>query len=407
MAVQTTTNLSNSITAVYKGKYLEGAARRRFYDQFAVDYTELGADGKSMDELMRGSSIVVPFLSEMVPGTTAISQTADVTPQSLVDTTASVTPTSRGEALLWSENLEIQVYTDYTARAYERVGANAMESIEILAEDAWLAGTWVERAAARSSLDAGTASHRASDSVFRKYEGMFQTLNVPGFVGDDGSDNTWGAAMHPFVFHDISESGNVDVIGQYMDKGIHLNMELASIGPFRLIVDRQAKVMAGAGATNATSFVDGVGTASAALATTLVCDSTATNAAYGLFLMVGTPETSTTFYSYRNERFKYLSGSSATITLLGSAPNGGLRWAHAVTETVNNSDSVYTILFAGPQSLVRVYATNIGPYGLVGQPKTSGLLDQFHSLGWKYYGNYGLISQNRVMRWEGSTSYEA
>ena len=73
MAVQTTSNLTNSITNVYKGKYLQGAKKIRLYDQFATPYTELGADGKTMDELMRATNIYVPFISDMTPGSSAIS----------------------------------------------------------------------------------------------------------------------------------------------------------------------------------------------------------------------------------------------------------------------------------------------------------------------------------------------
>jgi hypothetical protein len=35
------------------------------------------------------------------------------------------------------------------------------------------------------------------------------------------------------------------------------------------------------------------------------------------------------------------------------------------------------------------------------------LLDQFGSLGWKFYGGYGRPTENTVLRFEGSTSYEA
>ena len=41
--------------------------------------------------------------------------------------------------------------------------------------------------------------------------------------------------MDPYVFHDIREGGNVDSIGLYQDKGIHLNFELGQVGPFRLL----------------------------------------------------------------------------------------------------------------------------------------------------------------------------
>lgn len=411
MAVQTTSNLTNSITTVYKSKYLSGAKGMRLYDQLAVPYTELGADGKSMDELKRGSSISVPFLGEMNPGTTAISQTTDITPQTVRDATASVSPTSRGEALMWSENLSIQTYTDYVGAAYEKVGSNAMESIDLLAQAAALQGTWVERGAARASLDAGTVAHRASDSIFRKYDGMMQMMRIPGYVSDEGGQ-VWSAIMHPFVFHDISESGNVEAIGDLAQPGIHLNWELGQIGRFRLLVSPYAKVFGAAGADNGSATIaDTINAAVNQLATsfTTTTDNTS-NISYGLFWWLGTEETASTHYA-TNEPVKVLSATSVsttyTLTVMGQAANGGLRFDHASGTAIRNADSVYPVVFGGPQSLVKVFATEVGEYGKTVGPITDGRLEQFTSLGWKYYGNYGLIGQNRILRFECSTSYEA
>ena len=98
MTIQTATAsvgqpLSNSIRTQYIEDYLEGAEQERLYDQIAAPI------GKSMETLQRGSSVQVDFLSDMQPGTTAISEVADITPQALRDATASISPTSRGEAL--------------------------------------------------------------------------------------------------------------------------------------------------------------------------------------------------------------------------------------------------------------------------------------------------------------------
>jgi hypothetical protein len=49
----------------------------------------------------------------------------------------------------------------------------------------------------------------------------------------------------------------------------------------------------------------------------------------------------------------------------------------------------------------------VGEYGQVVGPKVEGLLDQFTSVGWKFYGGYARLSENRLMRYECSTSYEA
>ena len=404
MAVQTTTNLSNSVTNIYKNRYLDGAKSIALYDQIAIPYTELGADGKSMDELMRGSTIYVPFLSSMTPGVTAISQTADVTPQTLVDDTNSVTTTSRGEALQWSQQLEIQAYTDYTAKAYQEVGENAMKSIEILAWTAALAGTWVERTAARASLDAGTASHRASDSIFAKYDGMLQTLKVPSYVDGEGQP-FWTAIMHPFAFHDIRESGNVKAIGDLANPGIHLNWELGQIGRFRILSSAYAKVFGAAGADAASNVATTLNGDVAALAASIIVDASIANHSTSIFGWIGTEETGSTFYP-TNEPYKYVSGTT-TAVIIGGAANGGLIYAHDDGTAVRNADSVYPILFAGPRSLVKVYASNVGEFGMTVGPKVDGLLDQFNSLGWKYYGGYGVVSENYLLRYECSTSYEA
>jgi len=380
--------------------------RQRVYDQIAVPYTRF-ANGQSMDELMAGSSIQINFLSAMDPGVTAISQIADVVPQTLRDAIASVTPTSRGEALQWAQQLDIQVYTDYTARAYERLGENQMESVEILALDAATQGSWVERTAVRASLDAGTSTDRASDSIFRKYHAHMLSQKVPGFIDDNGEANTFSAIMHPFPFHDIAESGNVDSIGLYQMAGIHLNFELGKIGPFRLIVSPYAKVFLGAGADNGTDVDTTLNGAVNKLATSVVSASdVSSNITAGLGWMIGTEETGSTNYP-DNERIKVLSASTTTLTILGEAENGGLRYDHASGASVRNADSVYPIVLAGPESLVKVFATDVGEFGEVVGPKKQGVLDQFNTLGWKFFGGYGRFAENRLLRVEVSTSYEA
>ena len=404
MTVQTTSNLTNSIRAQYVADYLSAAYGQRLYDQIAIPIP-----GLSMEEAIRGSSVVVPFLSGMAPSTSAISQTADVTPQILYDATASVTPTSRGDALQWAENLDIQAYTNYGAERMKKLGENHMESVELLAQAAACQGGWVDRAAARASLDAGTAGHRATDSIFRKNQGLMLSLKIPGFINSAGEANTWAAIMHPFLFHDISESGNVDSIGLYQDAGIHLAFELGKVGPFRLVVSPYAKVFGGAGANNATDVDTTLGAATNPLATTFTTAAdVSANVAVGLMWTIGTEETdSTTFYP-TNERIKPLTASTTTISaFIGEGENGGLRFAHASGAAVRNADSAYTIVFGGPSSLVKLFAPEVGEFGQVVGPKKEGLLDQWASVGWKFYGGYSRLTDNRVLRGEFSTSYEA
>jgi hypothetical protein len=192
--------------------------------------------------------------------------------------------------------------------------------------------------------------------------------------------------------------------------GIHLNWELGKIGRFRIVVSPFAKVFWCAGSVNGTTDASTtLNGAVAALDKTIITaadKSTPVTAGTGQLWLVGDIETGSTFYP-QNEVFHPISAATVTITIAGMGDNGGLRYAHATGKTVSNADHVYPIVFGGPESLVKVYAVETGPYGKVGDPKVSGLLDQFNSLGWKYYGQYNRISENRILRLEVTSSYEA
>ena len=402
MAIQTTANLT-PFHVQYKEVYEREAMFNRLYDQFAVAFPG------DMAALMSGSSVQYPFLSDMDPGVTAISQTADVTPQTLRDATASITPTSRGEALQWSELLgDIQQSYNYNEERAVKLGKNQAESVDLLAQAAALQGTFVYRAAARASLDAGTTAHRASDSLFAKMEGYLQNLRVPGFITADGKSEVWSALMHPYPFHDIRESGNVDAIGVYQDAGIHLNFELGKLGPFRFVVNGWAKRFLAAGVVNGTSVATTIAasaTANLKLAATIEVAAN-TNIAAGQWLMIGTIETANTF-DPQNEYVFVVSVSSTTITIMGEGSNGGLRFDHAVGETVANADNVYPILLGGPSSLVKLYAPQIGEFGALVPEERTGNLKQFISTGWKFYGGFSRLVDNRCLRVEVSSSFEA
>jgi hypothetical protein len=205
--------------------------------------------------------------------------------------------------------------------------------------------------------------------------------------------------MHPKVFHDISESGNVDAIGTYQEKGIHLNFELAQIGPFRLVVSPNAKVFFGAASANANTFVTDLATATSPLNTAFTLTDTPTNATacFNVPFTVGTIETGDTHYP-TNEQIVISSAVTDTVcdVFVGTGENGGLRFARTTSDTVVNHDSAYTIVLGGPASIYKLYAPSVGEFGAV-----------VGSVAWKWYGNYGRLTENLLLRGEFSTSYEA
>ena len=394
--------LSNSVRTQYQEVYLESAMAERLYDQIAQPFANNA-------EMSRGSSVQVEFLSDMEPGVTAISEVLDVAPQTLRDQTASLTPTSRGEVLQASELLLLQAFTDYGAARMRKIGKNAMESIDLLAQAAACQGTHIERAAARVNIDAGTTSHNADDAIFEKAWIRFLENMVPDFneILNIGS-RTYVAITTPSVYSDIIRTGNVQSVMNYQNADILFNHELGAIAAFRLVVSPWAKAFYGAGIDATTDVVaTSLKAASNALTKTVTLSaSTHLDTGLGFFWSIGTEETGNTFYP-KNERVKWVSTTTSIVTFVGKGSNSGLRFDKTTADVVRNADTVHTIIFGGPQSLAKVYSPAVGEFGQIVGPKRGGNLDQFESMGWKFYGGYGILSDNRVLRAEVSARAEA
>jgi len=402
MAVNTTSILDDSLRAQYIEDYEVGAYYKRLYDQIAMPVA------KSKDILQRGSSVVIPFLNRMNIGTTAISETVDVTPQTLTDQTTSITPTSRGEAIQDSEQLLLQAYTNYGSQRFKVVGENMMESVDVLARDQATQGSLVIRGAARASLDAGTAGHLLTEAKMAQASTMLLNLKSPQFgplTGfETGTGASWVAIMSPEMFYALRTGGNVVSIAQYQKANIILNEELGQIGRFRLVVSPWAKIFGSAGLDNGSNAATTLNGAVSKGATTAIVSS-ATNISVGQYLTIGTEETGNT-HQPENERVRYVSGTT-TITFVGEGEGGGLRFDHASGVAVRNADSVHTVVYAGPQSLAKIYAVDVGEFGKVVGPKRQGLIEQWVSIGWKWWGAYGVISQNRMVRGEYASTLDA
>lgn len=400
MAIQSTSNLSNAIRTKYAAAYLKSLMGRRVYDVFAVGV------GEPQFKLEQGpwlpNTVQFNFASDMTPATSTISETVDIVPQILRDATTTITSTSRADALQWAEALDLKAYTPYGEARMEALGKNQMESIDLLAQAQALQGGLVVRAAARASLDAGTAGNRFTDTAISKIGSIVETLKCKPF--DNGM---LMAVCHNDAYYDLIQGGNVVTIAQQQDKSILQNQALGSWGKFMIVSTPWAKVFGAAGADNGSNAATTLSSAANALAKQIVVAS-ATNINVGEYLTIGTEETGNTHYS-TNEIVRvsadYTSGT--TVDIIGEGANGGLRFDHASGAAVRNADNVYPVVFGGRGSLVKVWAQEVGEYGMVVGPKEDGLVNQFRSIGWKYYGGYGLVSDSYIARGEYASSLQA
>ncbi|MCB2179455.1 hypothetical protein KQH61_05990 [bacterium] len=406
---QTTSNLSNAIITRYLPDYIKSASRRRFYHQIVtpVDKASNAAQqADSMARLAQASTIQVNFLSDMEIRKQTISETGDIIPQALRDQVASFGVDMYQDAVQWSEKTDIQAYTNYGMSVGEKVGLNLMETIEQILIDVIFAGGLVERAAARTSLDAGTAGHLASDDHFAYVSARLKGFHTPGFGPDENP--VWAALTDDFVVNDIvtNSGGQVLNVAQYQDKEMVLNREIGKLTNFKIVADAGAKIFYGAGAANG-SDADTTLAAAATAGSVTITVSSATNIAVGDWLnLITAKESGTTFYPH-NERVKVISVSGTTIGVAGQGDNGGLRFDHANGSIVNKDDSVHTIVYGGPWSIGEVYAPSLGRFGEMRGPFKQGVNKIWNSLGFVYYGGFGLIAQKHLYRSEVSVSEEA
>lgn len=399
--MSTSSTLTNSIRGRYINDYQKAAMLRRLYENYCYPVSN------SKEILQNSSSVTIPFLSEMSRNGNAISESVDITPQTLKDSTASISPDSRADGIQDSEKLLLQVYTDYGKQRFEVLGRNMMGTIEDMAISAALNGALDISAAARASLDAGTAGHRAVDSLFFEAANMLAELECPPIVDREGNPMGDGfvATMHPDAFIDLLQGGLVDdIIKSGSANEMWLSGALYKLNGFQIKSDPFAKVFMGAGLDHGTAADYVLSAKAEALAKELAI-TTATNVASGRYLSIGTEETGSTFYPM-NERVRHIDGTT-TSTIVGRGVNGGLKYEHAAGESVRNADSVYPILFGGPKSVAKIFASDVGEFGQVVGPKTTGMVDQFISLAWKYYGGYSIINENWLVRAEVSSSLDA
>ena len=78
-----------------------------------------------------------------------------------------------------------------------------------------------------------------------------------------------------------------------------------------------------------------------------------------------------------------------------------------ITNTNFNSDLIPGLVKKWFDASMKVYDPIVGEYGETVGPKKEGMLDQFTSLAWKFYGAYARPIENRILRAEVALARDA
>jgi hypothetical protein len=235
-----------------------------------------------------------------------------------------------------------------------------------------------------------------------------ESLKCPSFVDFRGR-KMYIAIGHPDAYYDLFHGGNIVSAAIYggLPGSTLLNGELGEIANCKLIISPSAKVFGAAGADNASSMNTGSGYTLSAAENALALSihvTTATNIGSGRFLTIGTEETGNTHFD-DNERVKQVSGTTTSV-IVGQGSNGGLRFDHALGTTVYNNDSVYPVAYGSPNSLVKIFAQETGEFGELVGPTKTGSAEQWTTMAWKWFGGYGRMAENYIIRGEYSSSLD-
>lgn len=392
-------NTTNGVRTRYESEYRKGADSVRLYDQFAGSMKET--------DITRGTTIVAAALSEMQPRPTAAvaSITQDFEPQVIDDVTAQITVDMYNDGLKSHQKVLLTQFSPMAAKFARAVGRNMMETVDHLAARVCTEGDIVLYPAAiasRITLDGATASdgHSLSESIFTTVGTMTELWD-----GNSLRDGSKISIMDPWAYADLlrNAGGNLIKVQQYTEygKNMLLNNEIGSLNGFRIIKHALAKCFYGTGAVRTSNYSD---TSSLALKPgdkTITPTTNTTNILVGHWMTIGTPQTGASSDATELCETVFVTAKDATtITFVGSGPFGGLRYAHPALTPIINKWHVHPVVFGGPNSIAKAYSKELGEYGELVTPFQTGNAKQWTNWSWKWFGGYGRLAENSLMRGE-------
>jgi hypothetical protein len=203
------------------------------------------------------------------------------------------------------------------------------------------------------------------------------------------------------VIADLAENSSIILLGQYRDSAPEtvLMGEVGShVSGVRLITSDWAKIFHGGGSTFTVSS-DNLANAVLAGGTTIEVSTALTSGTGGQYLTLGPRETTAAGESVLTETI-YAASSGVAIAITGGAPNGGMVYDHSSDTVIGGYNQVHAVVVVGAKSLMKVYDAGIGLNPQLLPPKVDGLVDQWDSAQWRWYGGFGVWAQNRLYRLE-------
>ena len=389
---------TNSIQEILSTGIQMEAARTQVWGQFPY-VPEDGAIG-GVDA---GQTVTLRFQQRLPLATNTINELADVTPVRQTDNKVSVTINEYGAAAQTSRLAEVITKGNLRQEVVDNVGENMVASLDRIHGRQYYEGqNLVFRAngvANRSDLDSTNdvlSDSGVGMSFLARGTAALRAAKVPGFSRDGKGQEHYMTVIHTALAQDLPETSGYLPALQYQDgRETLFNGEMGEIRGLRFTESAQGKVYPGAGtvAQAATTL-----SSSAAKGATTIVVASASGLAVGDIITVGPVEDGSTITSETSasttENVQITAVNSTTLTISGlgysdgNIATPGLRYAHDSGEAVTEAALVAAIPLFGPKSVMKAFASEVGPFG---EGKVSGPFDtlqRFMNFGW--YALFGL-----------------
>ena len=212
-------------------------------------YFDQVADVKPTNQSMPGLSVTFPIVSDLAVASTALNESTDVTPQSISESSITVTLAEYGNAVLTTAALRGESYVEIDPIVANVIGYNAGVSIDEVARDTLKAGTNVAYTGGATSRSAINSTTLLKAADIRAAKARLRSQNVPNFNG------FYTAYIHPNVAYDFtSETGSAAWRDPhtYSQPGEIWAGELGAFEGFRFIETPRSPVFQGVGSSSST-----------------------------------------------------------------------------------------------------------------------------------------------------------
>ena len=216
------------------------------------------ADVQATNQSMPGSSVIFTIFADLAAATSTLSETADLTPETMSDSQVTVTLAEYGNTINTTAKLRGTAFLDVDAAAANLIGYNAGISIDTVVQGVLSAGTNVAYGGGGSSDPSSRVTVQAEDIIeandIRKQTAALRAANVATFNG------YYMGYIHPDVSYDLRrETGNASWNAPHVNVDTEniYNGEIGTFESVRFIETPRAKVFTDASnGTSTTGNVD-------------------------------------------------------------------------------------------------------------------------------------------------------